>query len=187
MAVGLSENDLMNDLFEQKKKIPDVWLIPKKELEGIQNDILNNQTYNFIVTGSAGSGKTVLATYKFMELVALYGCDEVTLVVYTLSLMEFIKCGLENTIKTYKDETFKNVNIDKLNIFNAGNKKLSDKISEGSFNYILIDETQDMTEEFIKNISLNIKNFMFFGDDEQTLYKNRISMERLKSIINKKD
>ncbi|GAA0078901.1 hypothetical protein UT300005_32800 [Clostridium sp. CTA-5] len=185
MAVGLQENEL-EKMFEEEREIPDVWLIPKEELEGIQNTILNDNTYNFTVEGPAGSGKTVLATYKFLELIALHGSEKITLVVYTLALMEFIKNGLENTIEMYKDEMVENIKIDNLNILSSESKDFEEKICNDEIEYILVDESQDMKRDLIVKINNNIKNLMFFGDDGQTLYKDRISMAEIKNMIKKK-
>lgn len=173
----------LDKLFEEKQEIPEVWLISKEDLSNeVQKNILSDDSYNFVVEGPAGSGKTVLATYKLMDLISLGKKDNCVFIVYTLALREFIKCGLENTLNMYNTKQFKDVKIEEL-IYNIEDKNLLNKLKNMDIGYIVVDETQDIEIEKIKKIISENRKVMLFGDDGQKLYKKGSKMKSLKSTI----
>ena len=106
-----------------------------------------------IVSGCAGSGKSLIAMYKARQLFS-EGKD-VILIAYTKSLKAFMMGGLNfSDLKIYTYQEW---------------------LSRGAFcaDYIIVDEIQDFIQEdvlsFIKSARIS---YFFFGDDAQSIYKN---------------
>lgn len=172
----------LDDIFKDREEIPENWLIDKDKLIGIQNDILDDDSFNFLVKGPAGSGKTVLATYKLMDLLSLGKKDNVMLIVYTKALKEFIKAGLENTLNQYEQEilaelNLHNLSIDSLNIYNIDSGDYRTALDDQNIEYLIVDEVQDMKVYQLGEIFEKDIKIMLFGDSDQMLYRHGILLD----------
>ncbi len=104
---------------------------------------------NVIVSGAAGTGKTMLAILLAQKLAPE---NKVGVIIYTKALREFIREAIDN----------KNVEV-----FNA----TWDDYLEQDYDYLIVDEVQDFTLDAIKNILRHKgKGVYFFGDDSQQIY-----------------
>lgn len=123
------------------------------------NPIWNNEqqkvldsTGSIIVTGIAGSGKTLLAIHKAIQLA---NTRNVAIVVYTEALKSFIQNYLSLS------GNFKIDVLLKQQIFNALNSK---------YDALIIDEYQDFSIYEINKIRQKVTEILIFGDDNQRLY-----------------
>lgn len=178
------KDEELDKLFSRSPEIPEPWLIEKDKLSDEQKNILNDYSFNFIVSGPAGSGKTVLATYKLMDIISVGKHEKSLFIMFCNSLKEFVRSGIENALNIYGDKELESmgidkINVDRLNIHNRDSKKCKDLIEKKDLEYIIIDEVQDIEKDFIEEVVNKFKNFMFFGDNEQKLYNKGISMNEL--------
>ena len=132
------------------------WMIKESELDQYQIKVLMaTLDKSSVVSGCAGSGKSVLALLKAQRLQNEKNTSDYQIIVYTKAL-----CGY----------------------MNAGRKQLGLKGNftyhwnwrkEGmpSADYVIVDEIQDFNrEEIIQFIRSARKNFFFFGDTAQSIY-----------------
>lgn len=172
----------MNNEYNENliNKLPEVWMLSRNELSKKQKEIINDFSNSFLVTGGAGSGKTVIATYKLMDCINADGIKESVMFSYTKALRNFIREGiiaadLHGTINLNSDDS----SIIIKNINNIDNIKLVDFESMEITNCI-VDEVQDISEEKLLKIFDAFENIMLFGDDGQKLYNNGISIDCIK-------
>ena len=130
------------------------WDVEEKSMDDDQLDLIETQDdMSMLVEGCAGSGKSVIAMHKAMQL-QQKGKD-VILIAYTKTLSRFM--GNEKT-----DPSFK--------FFHYHYWKYRKKMPKAD--YIIVDEIQDFTEEEIQEfISAARKHFLFFGDTAQSIYR----------------
>lgn len=142
------------------------WSVSEEKIDDEQFDIIdipNDQS--LLVTGCAGSGKSVIAMHKAMNL-SKEG-HSVILIVYTKSLSRFMEMGGRNSYFSYyyyKEWETKN---------------------KPSADYIIVDEIQDFTKEEIQEfIDAAKKHFIFFGDTAQSIYykKKTMSIEAISQM-----
>ncbi len=126
-----------------------------------------------VITGSAGSGKTLLAVHKAKNLQASKK-GTFYFIVLTKALRRFISSGVQA------------LNIPDTKVLYAWEWK---KYDCPSADYIMIDEAQDFGEEDINLFKDKAKKVvMFFGDTAQQVYENTtkgdpcVSMDDIKSI-----
>lgn len=172
----------MNNKYNENliNKLPEVWMLSRNELSKKQKEIINDFSNSFLVTGGAGSGKTVIATYKLMDCINADGIKESVMLSYTKALRNFIREGiiaadLRGTIDLNSDDS----KIITKNINNIDNKDMIDFESMRIKNCI-VDEVQDIREEKLLKIFDTFDNIMLFGDDGQKLYNNGISIDCIK-------
>ncbi len=134
------------------------WYINESELDDYQvNIVRRNLQSSFIVKGCAGSGKTVLALWRAKEI-AETGEDDYLIIVFTKSLKQFIKDGINE------------IGVDESKVMYHWEWK---KAGMPSANYIIVDEVQDFdTEELSQLKRAAKKHLILFGDSAQQLYKN---------------
>lgn len=139
------------------------WLIDPSELDEFQREIRGlDINGSYVVKGCAGSGKTLLALYRALDIhISLTAEDEeevpsFTLVVYTKALKGFLRSGIIEL----------GIPIRQIIHF--------EKWDGDAVDYIIVDEAQDFTESEIDDLSnASMKSIMLYGDSEQQLYKTK--------------
>ncbi|WXR60280.1 AAA family ATPase [Peptostreptococcaceae bacterium AGR-M142] len=181
-----------NEILEktsQKYKFSEKWFIKWNELDKDQKKIFEDGSVNFVVTGCAGSGKSIILIHKLYRIFNddIKAHQSYLIAVYTKALMEFFRDGLNVFLQENNDiEDLFNVkindkdiiNIDRLNLNDFGEKK----------KYLFVDEYQDIGVSDFKKLIKRAENFMIFGDDEQRLYDDRdfLDIKKLREILGEK-
>ena len=148
------------------------WMIIESELDEDQIKFLmaiNDKSC--IVSGCAGSGKSVLALIKAQRIQKEKG-DNYQIIVFTKTLCNYMNTGRK--------------------VLGLHNKfhyhwEWQNKLGCPHADYVIVDEIQDFTsteiEEFIKATD---KNFFFFGDTAQSIYcglKNTIPVHAINRLF----
>lgn len=133
------------------------WMVVESELDADQiKFIMATNDKSCLVSGCAGSGKSVLALIKAQRIQKEKG-DNYQIIVFTKALCKYMNAGrkflgLHNNFEYYHNWH------NKLNCPNS--------------DYIIVDEIQDFTREEIEEfINAADKNFFFFGDTAQSIYQ----------------
>ncbi len=134
------------------------WMVKESDLDDDQLHVFNAiLDKSCIVTGCAGSGKSVLALIKAQRIQRERGNDY-QIIVYTRSLCGYMNSGREVLGLT--------------NNF-MYHWEWQNRRGMPSADYTIVDEIQDFTrdeiEEFIKATR---KHFFFFGDSAQSIFKD---------------
>ena len=147
------------------------FMVKESELDDIQQKVLD-QTLDksCIVTGCAGSGKSVIALQKAKRIQNERGSNY-KIIVFTKALCDYMNGGRKQlglTQPFYYHWHWKN----RLDMANA--------------DYIIVDEIQDFTRDEIQEfINASKKNFFFFGDTGQSIYtglKQTLPVESIRSM-----
>lgn len=153
-------------------KIPSAsWDVEEESMDDDQLDLIEmNIDKSMLVTGCAGSGKSVIAMHK-AEQVAKTGAS-VILIAYTKSLSAFMREGVDEKTLPYKF---------------YHHYRWREKLKMPSADYIIVDEIQDFTrEEVLEFMDAARKAYFFFGDSAQSIYKqygkNTISIEEISAL-----
>jgi hypothetical protein len=124
---------------------------------------------SMLVSGCAGSGKSVIAMHKAQQILEM-GRD-VIVISYTKSLCEFMDYG--KTASNWKVRCY----------YHYEWKQLSNMPNA---DYIIVDEIQDFTREEIQEfINATKKCYFFFGDTAQSIYgglKTTLSIKEISEI-----
>ena len=134
------------------------WMVKQNDLDDDQLNVFNaTLDKSCIVSGCAGSGKSVLALIKAQRIQKEKGKDY-QIIVYTKALCGYMNSGrleLGLTNNFVYQWWWKN------------------KLGMPSADYTIVDEIQDFTEEEIEEfIAATRKQFFFFGDTAQSVYKS---------------
>lgn len=149
----------------------ETWDVDEESMDDDQLDLIDmNIDKPMLVTGCAGSGKSVIAMHK-AEQVAKTGAS-VILIAYTKSLSAFMREGVEEKKLPYKF---------------YHHYRWKEKLKMPSADYIIVDEIQDFTrEEILEFMGAAKKAYFFFGDSAQSIYrqygKNTISIEEISEL-----
>lgn len=149
------------------------WMIIESELDEDQIKVLNAvNDKSCIVSGCAGSGKSVLALIKAQRIQREKG-DNYQIIVYTKALCNYMNAG--------RKELGLNNQFDYHYIWR--NKK-----DCPSSDYVIVDEIQDFSKEEIQEfIDATNKHFFFFGDTAQSIYeglKDTMKVEEINYTFN---
>lgn len=147
------------------------WMIKESELDEDQIRVLMaTHEKSCVVTGCAGSGKSVLALIKAQRIQTEKG-NNYKIITYTRALCDYMQAGkefleLHNDLQTYKEW---------------------EKQNYPSADYIIVDEIQDFNQEEIKHLlTATNKYYFFFGDTSQSIYEtlkaNIIPIEDLRIL-----
>lgn len=133
------------------------WMIIESELDEDQIKVLMaTNDKSCIVSGCAGSGKSVLALIKAQRIQREKG-NNYQIIVYTKALCYYMNAGRE-TLGLHNDFHY---------YWNWKNRLGCPKAD-----YVIVDEIQDFTSDEIKEfIDATNKNFFFFGDTAQSIYQ----------------
>lgn len=143
-------------------------MVKESELDDDQIRVLSaTLDKSCVVSGCAGSGKSVLALIKAQRIQKERG-GNYEIIVYTKALCQYMnsgrkELGLKNDIYYHWEWT--------------------NKHHRPSADYVIVDEIQDFTQEEISEfINATKKNFFFFGDTAQSIYeglKDTLSVEAI--------
>lgn len=133
------------------------WMIIESELDEDQIKVLNAvNDKSCIVSGCAGSGKSVLALIKAQRIQREKG-DNYQIIVFTRALCNYMNAGRKE-----------------LGLNNQFDYHYTWQTKKGcpSSDYIIVDEIQDFSKEEIQEfIAATNKHFFFFGDTAQSIYE----------------
>jgi len=134
--------------------------MPKKDFyvekpDDIQTQILNQTLdQSLVVTGCAGSGKSIIALHKAKQIQNELNTDY-QVIVFTKSLSNYMNSAKEE------------LNLTGRFTYHYQWKKMGCPKSD----YIIVDEIQDFTKEEIDEfINASKKHFCFFGDTAQSIF-----------------
>lgn len=161
------------------------WMVKESDIEkdDIQYQVLKGMNdKSAIVTGCAGSGKSVLALIKAQRIQQEKG-DDYQIIVYTKSLCNYMnsgrkELGLSKPFSYYEEWKY----LREPKTYANGKTFLVYKKDENGNNipkkplpeadFTIVDEIQDFTKEEIGEfISSTRKHFYFFGDTAQSVFK----------------
>lgn len=150
-------------LRERMRLAVEDWDLDEDSLDDDQLDLIDDAiNKSMLVTGCAGSGKSVIAMHK-AEQIAEKGFS-VILIALTRSLSSFMQTGRNSSSYTfYHYHYWKYLGMPRAD-------------------YIIVDEIQDFEREEIQEfIDAANKHYFFFGDSAQSIYnhfgKNTLSIE----------
>jgi superfamily I DNA/RNA helicase len=149
------------------------WFKPKTNLDTVEQiqllvEIEKNDK-NYWIKGFAGSGKSLLLVHCLIDEKLRHPESKVIIVLYTHSLVDMIRVGIPEKFKDTPVVTyFKFRNIHQ------------------TFDLILVDEIQDIPEQDLREISSKGKRVIVAGDNNQSIWDNRVSSEKIQNILNAK-
>lgn len=160
--------------------------VKESQLDRQQKDVLQKKlAQNLVVTGGAGSGKSILALLKAKAM--LSNNDRVLYVVKTVALNTYMDAGVSAEAEKEKKQSsvgnaadnriwarLKN-SICSFNhcfrfIKNENNEWENLGWKKGNYDYIILDEATDLKMPEIEDLIKHCTYFVAFGDDDQQLY-----------------
>lgn len=161
------DNKLVNNIMAKKD-----WMIIESELDEDQIKVLMaTLDKSCVVSGCAGSGKSVLALIKAQRIQKEKG-DDYQVIVFTKSLSRYMNSGRE-ILGLKKEFSY---------YWNWVNRQ-----GMPSSKYLIVDEIQDFSQEEIEDfIKATNNNFYFFGDTAQAIYgglKQTIPVDEIPSML----
>lgn len=150
-------------------------MVKESELDDIQMRVINSMLdKNIVVSGCAGSGKSVIALQKAKRVQNEKGGD-CEVIVYTKALRGFMASGRQQlgvTCPFYYYWEWKN------------------RLGMPKADYVIVDEIQDFTADEIQEfMDAARKHFFFFGDTAQSIYqdfKPTLPVESLRGMAGNK-
>lgn len=120
------------------------------KLDDFQRQLIDRKMDDsMLITGSAGSGKSLIALHKAKEIAALG--ESFSIIVFTETLIQYFKDGL-----------------DILGLNGHVSRELNGRVK-----YLIVDECQDFSVDQIKNMKEKADVLFLFGDAEQTIMSFR--------------
>lgn len=179
--------DAILEKSSRKDNFAKKWFIKEDELDDNQREILREESDYILVTGCAGSGKSILLLHKLFKLLVSKDedYDSYLVTMYTKALRVFFKDGIDIFLK--ENEEFKhlyNKKIKKNNIMHT-EKIETDGFKENK-EYLFIDEYQDIPKKIFNKLVGKFEKVLIFGDEEQRLYDedDYIDAEYIKQYLN---
>lgn len=165
-----------------------------------QIEILNlplDRTY--FITGGPGTGKTILALYRALQLKETYKNHKITFLVYNRTLFNYLSKAIQllglseiSEVKTwhswfygyYRQATGRNAPEIKKFFFDWP-KILKDKriFESNYFDHLIIDEAQDFPEPLLEILSSMARYASIFADDHQRIDDTNDMVGKNKSKI----
>lgn len=143
-------------------------IIPKDALlDPYERKILNKRADDsYVVTGCAGSGKSLIALLKAKDLQDKG--KSYLIIMYNKALSQYMHVAVtELELKERNIRTFgKCFSWNK----DDNGSPVRDSWIAGHFDYIIVDEAQDFSGEALDEIKSHCTKILFFGDTAQSLY-----------------
>jgi superfamily I DNA/RNA helicase len=147
------------------------WMVPISKLNPEQTSILETLRSAphdiHWISGYAGTGKTIVLTHAIERTVARTTSASICFATYTHALKDLVESGLSARAR----ERVHITTVDGLN-------RLS-----GDFDYIFVDEIQDIKDDLIRSLLGKTKRFVAAGDTDQSIFLGRVKPEDLKRIL----
>lgn len=146
------------------------WMIKYEQLDDDQKSFVDseiNKSGNIWIQGFAGSGKSVMLVHALKKKKIQNPNAKVCVVVFTHSLIEMFKAGLNEIqmghvpIMTY----FEFIR------------------SEGRYDYIFVDEVQDLPEDVLRTMRSRGNHVHVAGDSNQSIYEDRVTPSEIGDIL----
>lgn len=147
------------------------WLIDPAEFSDFQTEVRElDLSASYVITGCAGSGKTVLALYRVndirIEALATGVTASFTMIVHTKTLRAFIRSGVQQ------------LKIDLRQVIHY------EKWDGSEVDYIVVDEAQDFSKEKMDIITgAKRKSIMLYGDTQQQIYSGAMSTAEIATYL----
>lgn len=159
--------------------------IKESQLDPQQRDIVDRRLdLHLVVTGGAGSGKSVLALWKAKAIQDQN--ESVLYVVKTVALTRFMKDGVSSvglkpgSICSFNKCFYWSKNDD--NEWVKGSWKL-----KNHYDYIILDEATDLDESEVNELIQHCTYFISFGDNDQQLYSFKDTTTTIEDIASELD
>jgi superfamily I DNA and RNA helicase len=142
--------------------------VKEEELDDYQIKIINRRTdSSLIVQGCAGSGKSILALWKAKQI-QNEKKGNFLFVIFTKALKQYMKDGISQI----------GLSADNVENFHScfqwrkdENDKWQGTWKKGTFDYLIVDEAQDFSQEDILLFKSKAQKLLLYGDSAQQLYK----------------
>jgi UvrD-like helicase C-terminal domain/AAA domain len=148
------------------------WLPPINQLNPQQTrilaDIATDQTTNHWVSGYAGTGKTVVVAQAIERIAARTRSATICFIAYTHALKDLVESGLSDAARD-------RVTIETVDRFERSNTR--------RFDYIVVDEVQDLTVQQIRQIIEKGKHVIAAGDPDQGIYPGKVLPKQLAELL----
>lgn len=147
------------------------WMVAINEL-GVQqakvlDDVITDMSKTHWIAGYAGTGKTVVITHVIERIVARTRSASICFLTYTHALKDLVNSGLGA-------RALDRVTIKTIDNFSA---------SVEHYDYILVDEIQDIKESDIQKIFSRAKHVIAAGDPDQSIYLGRVTPSSLRKLL----
>lgn len=166
-------------------------MIKESELDDDQRKVLiETLNKSCIVSGCAGSGKSVLALIKAQRIQKEYG-DNYKVIVYTKALCNYMKSGREelgltNDFYYHQEWKYKRERRGRYMVYSRDDNGNMIPYMPAA-DYIIVDEIQDFSkDEILEFLNATRKRFFFFGDTAQSIFedwKNPLPVDKISSIV----
>jgi superfamily I DNA/RNA helicase len=147
------------------------WMVSLNELGAQQarilDDVSTDASRTHWIAGYAGTGKTVVITHAIERLVARTRNASICFLTYTHALKDLVHSGLS-------DRALKRVSIETIDTFLTSGER---------YDYILVDEVQDVTESAIQKIFARAVHVIAAGDPDQSIYLGRVDPTSLRKLL----
>jgi superfamily I DNA/RNA helicase len=147
------------------------WMVSINELGAQQarilDDVCTDTSKTHWIAGYAGTGKTVVITHAIERLVARTRNSRICFLTYTHALKDLVYSGLS-------EKALGRVSIETIDTF-ANNGE--------QYDYILVDEIQDVTESAIQKIFSRAEHVIAAGDPDQSIYLGRVDPSGLGQLL----
>lgn len=150
-----SEEESRKAVFEIEE-----FMLSFKNRDEAQNKIIKDNSKKILVTGPAGSGKSMLAIRKILDL--YQDNSNFNIVIYTKALKKYLLGKLKKiNLKNIEDNLYYEDEFVKLKEYE-------------NFDYVIIDEVQDFNFEKLYEYLKNAKEgFFLYGDEKQQIYPQK--------------
>jgi len=136
------------------------WIVPYSRLDNEQLGIIQSfkasPGQNLWITGYAGSGKSVLLIHLLMTIKEKHPGSRVAVVAFTHALLEQLRSGMSFELKA---------NTDVFTPFQFAKSGVR-------YDYVLVDEVQDLKHDFFIDLNRRGSNVIAAGDTNQSIYDN---------------
>ena len=147
------------------------WMISINELGAQQarilDDVSTDASKTHWIAGYAGTGKTVVITHAIERLVARTRNASICFLTYTHALKDLVYSGLS-------EKALARVTIETIDTFATNGER---------YDYILVDEIQDVTESGIEKIFSRAEHVIAAGDPDQSIYLGRVDPSSLRQLL----
>lgn len=147
------------------------WMVSINDLGAQQRRILDDVSTDnskaHWITGYAGTGKTIVITHAIERLVSRTRNARICFLTYTHALKDLVNSGLS-------ERALNRVTVETIDTFAASRER---------YDYILVDEIQDVTESHILMIFARAAYVIVAGDPDQSIYLGRVDHTALQRML----